>query len=153
MVEKGPRCKILWTSQYKKDVKRAKKRNYDMKELYAVVSKLANDETLEDKYRDHALGGNWSEHRELHIKPDWLLIYRKQDNVLILELVRTGTHSDLFEKKNSVQPALTPLIGAFVRTYFFFAFGAGTSGNIASSEPASKTWSQNFSELDTALDL
>ncbi|PJJ41800.1 type II toxin-antitoxin system YafQ family toxin [Hallerella succinigenes] len=98
MVEKGPRYKILWTSQYKKDVKRAKKRNYDMKELYAVVSKLANDEPLEDKYRDHALGGNWSEHRELHIKPDWLLIYRKQDNVLILELVRTGTHSDLFEK-------------------------------------------------------
>lgn len=97
MVAKEPRYKILWTSQYKKDIKRAKKRNYDMEELYAVVSKLANDEPLEEKYRDHSLGGNWSGHRELHIKPDWLLIYRKQDDVLILELARTGTHSDLFE--------------------------------------------------------
>ena len=98
MVAKEPRYKILWTSQYKKDVKRAKKRNYDLEELYSVVSKLANDEPLEEKYRDHSLEGNWFGHRELHIKPDWLLIYRKQGDVLILELARTGTHSDLFDK-------------------------------------------------------
>ena len=71
-------------------------RNYKMEELYSVVSKLANDEPLEEKYHDHALEGNWIGHRELHIRPDWLLIYRKKDGLLILELSRTGSHSDLF---------------------------------------------------------
>ena len=81
-----------------KDVKRAKKRNYNMDELYSVISKLANDEPLEERYRDHPLDGNWSGHRELHIRPDWLLIYQKKENLLILELARTGTHADLFSK-------------------------------------------------------
>lgn len=98
MVEKENRYNILWTSQYKKDVKRAKKRNYNMEELYSVISKLANDEPLEDRFRDHALEGCWAGHRELHIRPDWLLIYQKKDNLLILELARTGTHADLFSK-------------------------------------------------------
>lgn len=96
MVEDRKIYKIQWTNQYKKDVKLAKKRNYKMEELYSVVSKLANDEPLEDKYHDHALEGNWIGHRELHIRPDWLLIYRKKDDLLILELSRTGSHSDLF---------------------------------------------------------
>ena len=96
MVEDRKIYKIQWTNQYKKDVKLAKKRNYKMEELYSVVSKLANDEPLEDKYHDHALEGNWIGHRELHIRPDWLLIYRKKDGLLILELSRTGSHSDLF---------------------------------------------------------
>ena len=69
-----------------------------MDELYSVISKLANDEPLEDRYRDHSLDGNWSGHRELHIRPDWLLIYQKKENLLILELTRTGTHADLFNK-------------------------------------------------------
>jgi len=69
-----------------------------MDELYSIISKLANDEPLEDRYRDHSLDGNWSGHRELHIRPDWLLIYQKKDNLLILELTRTGTHADLFNK-------------------------------------------------------
>ena len=98
MVENRPPYTIQWTSQYKKDVKRAKKRNYNMDELYSVISKLANDKPLEDRYRDHSLDGNWSGHRELHIRPDWLLIYQKKDNLLILELARTGTHADLFSK-------------------------------------------------------
>lgn len=98
MVEKESPYKIQWTSQYKKDVKRAKKRNYDMDELYSVISKLANNEPLEERYRDHALDGNWAGHRELHIRPDWLLIYQKRENILILELIRTGTHADLFDK-------------------------------------------------------
>lgn len=98
MVENRPPYTIQWTSQYKKDVKRAKKRNYNMDELYSVISKLANDEPLEERYRDHSLDGNWSGHRELHIRPDWLLIYQKKDNLLILELARTGTHADLFSK-------------------------------------------------------
>ena len=98
MVEIKPPYTIQWTSQYKKDVKRAKKRNYNMDELYSVISKFANDEPLEERYRDHSLDGNWSGHRELHIRPDWLLIYQKKDNLLILELARTGTHADLFNK-------------------------------------------------------
>ena len=69
-----------------------------MDELYSVISKLANDEPLEERYRDHSLDGNWSGHRELHIRLDWLLIYQKKDNLLILELARTETHADLFNK-------------------------------------------------------
>ncbi|WP_407448042.1 type II toxin-antitoxin system YafQ family toxin [Fibrobacter sp.] len=97
MVEKNQPYKIQWTSQYKKDLKRAKKRNYDMAELYSVVSKLANDEPLGEQLHDHALSGKWTGHRELHIRPDWLLIYQKKDDILILELTRTGTHADLFD--------------------------------------------------------
>ena len=98
MVEEKRVYQVQWTKQYKKDVKLAKKRNYKMEELYSVVEKLANDEPLEERYHDHSLEGNWAGHRELHIRPDWLLIYQKKDNLLILELSRTGTHSDLFGK-------------------------------------------------------
>ena len=98
MVEEKRVYQVQWTKQYKKDVKLAKKRNYKMEELYSVVEKLANDEILEERYHDHSLEGNWAGHRELHIRPDWLLIYQKKDNLLILELTRTGTHSDLFGK-------------------------------------------------------
>lgn len=98
MVEEKRVYQVQWTKQYKKDVKLAKKRNYKMEELYSVVEKLANDEILEERYHDHNLEGNWEGHRELHIRPDWLLIYQKKDNLLILELSRTGTHSDLFGK-------------------------------------------------------
>ena len=97
MVEKNPPYQIQWTSQYKKDIKRAKKRNYNMEELYSIVSKLAYDEPLEERLHDHALNGKWAGHRELHIHPDWLLIYQKKENLLILELTRTGTHADLFD--------------------------------------------------------
>ena len=98
MVEEKRVYQVQWTKQYKKDVKLAKKRNYKMDELYSVVEKLANDEILEERYNDHNLEGNWEGHRELHIRSDWLLIYQKKDNLLILELSRTGTHSDLFGK-------------------------------------------------------
>ena len=98
MVEEKRVYQVQWTKQYKKDVKLAKKRNYKMEELYSVVEKLANDEPLEERYHDHSLEGNWAGHRELHIRPNWLLIYQKKDNLLILELTRTGTHSDLFGK-------------------------------------------------------
>ncbi len=98
MVEEKRVYQVQWTKQYKKDVKLAKKRNYKMDELYSVVEKLASDEILEERYHDHNLEGNWEGHRELHIRPDWLLIYQKKDNLLILELSRTGTHSDLFGK-------------------------------------------------------
>lgn len=98
MVEEKRVYQVQWTNQYKKDVKLAKKRNYKLEELYSVVEKLATDEPLEERYHDHNLEGNWAGHRELHIRSDWLLIYQKKDNLLILELTRTGTHSDLFGK-------------------------------------------------------
>ena len=96
MVESVHKYEVQWTNQYKKDVKLAKKRNYRMEDLYEVIEKLANDELLEERYHDHALEGNWVGHRELHIRSDWLLIYQKKDNLLRLELSRTGTHADLF---------------------------------------------------------
>ena len=86
------------TSQFKKDYKLAMKRHLDISLLEEVVSQLALGKALPDKNRDHALTGDWIGHRECHIQPDWLLIYRIEDDVLVLTLARTGTHSDLFEK-------------------------------------------------------
>lgn len=85
-----------FTNAMKKDFKLIQKRGYNLEELANVVSKLANAEPLEEKYHDHALEGNWANHRELHIRPDWLLIYQIKDDILVLELSRTGTHADLF---------------------------------------------------------
>lgn len=87
-----------FTSRMKKDFEKIRRRGYDIAEFARVVQKLANAEPLEERYRDHALEGKWMHHRELHIRPDWLLIYQIKDDVLILELSRTGTHSDLFKK-------------------------------------------------------
>lgn len=84
------------TTQFKKDYKLAKRRGLDISLLKDIVTKLANGEPLDPKYKDHSLSGNWTGHRECHIQPDWLLIYRYEENVLILTLTRTGTHSDLF---------------------------------------------------------
>ena len=82
------------TTQFKKGFKLAMK----IELLEEVIAMLAMGETLPDKHKDHALTGNWVGHRECHILPDWLLIYRIEDEVLVLTLARTGTHSDLFGK-------------------------------------------------------
>lgn len=87
---------IKYTTQFKKDYKLAKRRGLNIQLLENIVSKLANGEPLEDKYKDHALTGNWVGHRECHIQPNWLLIYHIENDVLVLTLSRTGTHSDLF---------------------------------------------------------
>ena len=87
---------IKTTTQFKKDFKLAKRRNRNMNLLKEIIDKLANGEPLEEKYRDHALTGNWTGHRECHIQPDWLLVYRVENDVLVLTLSRTGSHSDLF---------------------------------------------------------
>lgn len=84
------------TSQFKKDYKLAKRRGMDIGLLKELVVKLANGETLDVKYKDHSLSGNWIGHRECHIQPDWLLIYRYEEDVLVLTLTRMGSHSDLF---------------------------------------------------------
>ena len=86
------------TTQFKRDFKLAMKRSMKIELLEEVIAMLAMGETLPDKHKDHALTGNWVGHREFHILPDWLLIYRIEDEVLVLTLARTGTHSDLFGK-------------------------------------------------------
>lgn len=89
---------IVWTTQFKKDYKLAIKRSLKIDLMDDVIRKLSKGETLPEKNKDHALTGNWAGHRECHILPDWLLIYRLEDDVLVLTLSRTGTHSDLFGK-------------------------------------------------------
>ena len=74
------------------------KRGLDASLLDAVIDSLAKGETLDEKYRDHALTGNFVGFRECHVKPDWLLIYLIEDDILTLTLVNTGSHSDLFNK-------------------------------------------------------
>lgn len=86
------------TAQFRKDYKLAKKRGLKMEALAEVVTLLAKGEALPEKNRDHSLSGNWIGHRECHVLPDWLLIYRIEENVLVLTLTRTGTHSDLLGK-------------------------------------------------------
>ena len=89
---------VKTTTQFKKDFKLAKKRGLKMELLREVIPGLAMGETLPEKNKDHALTGNWIGHRECHILPNWLLVYRLEDEVLVLTLTRTGTHSDLFGK-------------------------------------------------------
>ena len=86
------------TAQFRKDYKLAKKRGLKMEALAEVVTLLAKGEALPEKNRDHSLSGNWIGHRECHVLPDWLLIYRIENEVLVLTLTRTGTHSDLLGK-------------------------------------------------------
>ena len=86
------------TTQFKKDYKLAIKRGLNTGLLEDVVAALAMGKPLPKKNKDHALSGNWAGHRECHILPGWLLIYRIEDDVLVLTLTRTGTHSGLFGK-------------------------------------------------------
>ena len=87
---------IVLSNAFKKDLKLTAKRGYNLELLNTVIEKLANQETLEDKYRDHALTGNYSGFRECHIQPDWLMIWEQDDTQLTLLFLQTGTHSDLF---------------------------------------------------------
>ena len=89
---------VKYTTAFKKDYKRAIKRGLNVIWLEQVVELLSMGEKLPEKHKDHALSGDWAGHRECHILPDWLLIYRIEDNVLVLTLARTGTHSDLFHR-------------------------------------------------------
>lgn len=86
---------VTRTTRFKKDFKRIQKRRLNTRAFDVIVARLAADEPLDARYRDHALTGNRVGHRECHIAPDWLLIYRIEDGVL--ELVRTGSHTELFE--------------------------------------------------------
>jgi mRNA interferase YafQ len=86
------------TGAFKKDYKLAMKRGLQIALLDEAITALALGETLPENYKDHPLTGNWVGHRECHIQPDWLLIYRVEDDTLVLVLTRTGSHSDLFGK-------------------------------------------------------
>jgi len=88
--------RIVWTSQFKKDYKRAKKRGWLLNELKRIAESLADAKTLDAKYKDHSLKGFGKKAcRECHMKPDWLLIYRIEEDAVVF--IRTGTHSDLFD--------------------------------------------------------
>ncbi len=89
---------VKTTTQFKKDYKLAVKRGSKIALLQQVIALLASGQPLPEKNRDHALTGDWTGHRECHILPDWLLLYRVENDVLVLTLTRTGTHSDLFDK-------------------------------------------------------
>mgnify|MGYP005898233069 FL=1 len=89
---------LILTGKFKKSLKLAKKRGLELKLLDKVITMLQNDIPLEEKYRDHELKGKYQGFRECHIQPDWLLIYRIENDILVLTLSRTGTHSDLFNK-------------------------------------------------------
>ena len=87
---------LKYTSRFKKDFKQAKKQKKDIEKLFDIIERIANGEKLEAKWKDHALSGNYSGARECHIEPDWLLIYEVFEDTLVLSLLRTGSHSDLF---------------------------------------------------------
>jgi len=90
--------RIVQHSKFKADSKRLMRSGRfseaDERKLFDVIERLAKGRRLEQRYRDHALTGNWNNHRECHIKPDLLLIYKIDDDTL--KLVRLGSHSDLF---------------------------------------------------------
>lgn len=89
---------IKYTSDFKKNYKKIKKQGKDAEKLKVVVSKLANGLELEEKYKNHMLTGSkhYKNCGECHIEPDWLLVYQYINNELILVLIATGSHSELF---------------------------------------------------------
>lgn len=87
---------VQYQSKFKKDLRLLAKRGYDMNKIQDVITMLADEKPLPEQYQDHALKGNWVGYRECHILPDWLLIYSVNNNILLLTVVRSGTHADLF---------------------------------------------------------
>lgn len=86
---------IKHTTAFKKAYKRCIKQHLDITLLDGIIKKLANGEPLDKRHHDHELTGNFAGFRECHIKPDWLLLYRTNNDVLILTLVDTGSHSEI----------------------------------------------------------
>ena len=89
---------VKYSNKFKKGLKLAVKRGLNISLLENVVEKLKNGIPLEEKYQDHPLKGKMSKYRECHIQPDWLLIYLIEEEILVLTLINTGTHSDLFNE-------------------------------------------------------
>lgn len=87
---------VQYSTQFRRDIRKAKKRGLQLTDLFEVVEILVNGATLPEKNKDHGLTGDYAGCRECHIHPDWLLIYEKKEEIKLLSLLRTGTHSDLF---------------------------------------------------------
>ena len=87
---------VKYTTAFKKSYKLMKKRGMDIGLLDHVIDELRQGKALDEKYKDHILKGEYTGFHECHIKPDWLLIYMLENNILVLTLVNTGSHSDLF---------------------------------------------------------
>ena len=87
---------VRQTTKFRKELKKMIKRGADIAKLETVVNILASGEPLPPQYHDHALTGDMAGTRDCHITPDWLLLYRIENDVLVLTLTRTGTHADLF---------------------------------------------------------
>jgi len=88
--------RIEYSNQFKRDYKAIVKRGYDVRRLEKAIALLREDRPMPREYRDHALSGSWANYRECHLAFDWLLIYEKEADALILTLMRTGTHEELF---------------------------------------------------------
>lgn len=88
---------LVLTGRFKRSLRLAEKRGLNIDLLETIVEKLLHGIPLEEKYRDHALSGNYKGYRECHIQPDWLLIYLIENDILTLTLIDTGTHADLFK--------------------------------------------------------
>ena len=87
---------LFFTNKFKKDYKRCKKQGKDLQALKSVIADLRARKTLDKKYQDHPLSGNYFGSRECHVEPDLLLIYRIDDDKLVLTAVRLGSHLELF---------------------------------------------------------
>ena len=87
---------LIYTNRFRKDVKRAVKRGYDVSLLEKVINLLQETGKLPSEYKPHILSGDYAGKYECHIKSDWLLIWEQDDNTLTLLFLNTGTHSDLF---------------------------------------------------------
>lgn len=88
--------KVRYSAKFKKDFKLIQKQGNEIKLLQEVIELLCAEQQLPPKNKDHALSGDYAGHRECHITPDWLLIYKIEKDILTLSLTRTGSHSDLF---------------------------------------------------------
>ena len=87
---------IYRTNRFKKDFQKIIKRGHSVEKFNDVLNYLVNEKPLPPEYRDHKLQGDFTGYRECHIEPDWLLIYKIEEQILTLVLSRTGSHSDLF---------------------------------------------------------
>ncbi len=88
--------RVKFTAKFKKDLKNAVKQGKDIGKMYKVIAELASGRTLDLSYKDHALTGDFEGSRECHIENDWLLIYALYNDVMVLSLMRLGSHSELF---------------------------------------------------------
>ena len=86
----------VWAGRFRRDVKRIEKRGYDLSKLREALTLLVEQKPLPERFSDHPLKGDWKGYRNLHLEPDWLLLYRIDRSEL--QLARTGTHADLFGK-------------------------------------------------------